>query len=39
VFFALLFLGSLSSFLFLVSKLLVSKARDTKCVVILAGSK
>jgi hypothetical protein len=39
VFFELLFLGSLSSFLILVLKLLVIKARDTKCVVVLAGSK
>jgi hypothetical protein len=39
VFFALLLLGSLSSFLILVPKKLVIKARDTKCVVVLAGSK
>jgi hypothetical protein len=39
VFFTLLLLGSLSSFLILVSKRLVIKARDTKCVVVLAGSK
>jgi hypothetical protein len=39
VFFALLFLGSLSSFLILVPKCFVSKARDTNCVVVLAGSK
>jgi hypothetical protein len=39
VFFALLLLGSLSSFLILVPKCFVSKARDTNCVVILAGSK
>jgi hypothetical protein len=39
VFFALLLLGSLSSFLILVPKRLVIKARDTKCVVVLAGSK
>jgi hypothetical protein len=38
VFFALLLLGSLSSFLILVPKRLVIKARDTKCVVVLAGS-
>jgi hypothetical protein len=39
VFFALLLLGSLSSFLILVPKCFVSKARDTNCVVVLAGSK
>jgi hypothetical protein len=39
VFFALLLLGSLYSFLILVPKRLVIKARDTKCVVVLAGSK
>jgi hypothetical protein len=39
VFFALLFLGSLSSFLILVLKTLVIKARDTKSVVVLVGSK
>jgi hypothetical protein len=39
VFFVLLLLGSLSSFLILVPKRLVIKARDTKCVVVLAGSK
>jgi hypothetical protein len=39
MFFELLFLGSLSSFLILVLKRLVIKARDTKCVVVLAGSK
>jgi hypothetical protein len=39
VFFALLLLGSLCSFLILVLKWLVIKARDTKCVVVLAGSK
>jgi hypothetical protein len=39
VFFELLFLGSLSSFLILVPKWLVIKARDTKCVVVLVGSK
>jgi hypothetical protein len=39
VFFALLLLGSLPSFLILVPKRLVIKARDTKCVVVLAGSK
>jgi hypothetical protein len=39
VFFALLLLGSLSSFLIIVPKRLVIKARDTKYVVVLAGSK
>jgi hypothetical protein len=39
VFFALLFLGSFSSFLILVLKKFVIKARDTKCVVVLVGSK
>jgi hypothetical protein len=39
VFFVLLLLGSLSSFLILVPKILVIKARDTKCVVVLVGSK
>jgi hypothetical protein len=39
VFFALLLLGSLSSFLILVPKWIVIKARDTKCVVVLVGSK
>jgi hypothetical protein len=34
-----LVLGSLSSFLILVSKWIVIKARDTKCVVVLVGSK
>jgi hypothetical protein len=39
VFFVLLLLGLLSSFLTLVPKCFVSKARDTDCVVVLAGSK
>jgi hypothetical protein len=39
VLFVLLFLGSLSSFLILVLKWLVIKARNTKCVVVLVGSK
>jgi hypothetical protein len=39
VFFALLFLGLLPSFLILVPKCFLSKARDTNCVVVLAGSK
>jgi hypothetical protein len=39
VFFALLLLGSLSSFLILVPKCFVSKSRDTNCVVVLARSK
>jgi hypothetical protein len=39
VFFALLLLGSLYSFLILVPKRLVIKERDTKCVVVLTGSK
>jgi hypothetical protein len=39
VFFVLLLLGSLSSFLILGPKRLVIKARDTKYVVVLAGSK
>jgi hypothetical protein len=39
VFFALLFLRSLSSSSFLFSKWLVIKARDTKCMVVLAESK
>jgi hypothetical protein len=32
-------LGSLSSFLILVPKCFVNKARDINCVVVLAGSK
>jgi hypothetical protein len=39
VFFALLFLGSLSSFPILVLRTLVIKARDTKSVVVFVGSK
>jgi hypothetical protein len=39
VFFMLLLLGSLSSFLILVPKWIITKARDTKCVVVLVGSK
>jgi hypothetical protein len=39
VFFCALVLGSLSSFLILVPKRLVIKAIDTKCVVVLVGSK
>jgi hypothetical protein len=39
VFFVLLLLGSLSSFLILVPKWIVIKARDTKYVVDLVGSK
>jgi hypothetical protein len=39
VFFALLLFGSLPFFLILVPKRLVIKARDTKCVVVLAWSK
>jgi hypothetical protein len=37
--FVFLLLGSLSSFLILVPKWIVIKARDTKCVVVLVGSK
>jgi hypothetical protein len=37
--FVLLLLGSLSSFLILVPRRLVIEARDTKCVVVLVGSK
>jgi hypothetical protein len=39
VFFVLLLIGSLPSFLILVPMRLVIKATDTKCVVVLAGSK
>jgi hypothetical protein len=39
VFFVLLLLGSLPSFLILVPNWIVIKARDTKCVVVLVGSK
>jgi hypothetical protein len=39
VFFVLLLLRSLSSFLILVPKRLIIKARNTKCAVVLVGSK
>jgi hypothetical protein len=39
MFFVLLLLGSLSSFLILVPKRIVIKARDTKYVVVLVRSK